>query len=157
MRLALGPGLLPAVFWLVLSGHYTPLLLTLGALSVACVCWLVHRAGLDGYRVPLAFVLRLPGYLLWLGGEVLRSAWAVARTVWSPRPHLRPVVVPVPAERLPELSRVVYANSITLTPGTLSLDVEADRIEVHSLVPDDIKALREGAMLARVRRTESGR
>jgi multicomponent Na+:H+ antiporter subunit E len=53
---------------------------------------------------------------------------------------------------LSELSQMVYANSITLTPGTLSLDVGEEHIEVHSLDPAGIKDLHSGAMLRRVRR-----
>lgn len=150
-------ALFPVVFWLLLSGHYEPLLLTLGALSVAVVCWLTRRADLDHQSVTVAFALRLPRYFLWLGGKVLVSTYAVARKVWSPRPDLRPVGEPTDAQDLPELSQVVYANSITLTPGTLSLDVEADHIEVHSLDRSGVEELREGAMLRRVRQTEARR
>ncbi|MDO0938433.1 Na+/H+ antiporter subunit E [Streptomyces sp. DG2A-72] len=145
------------VFWLLLSGHFEPLLSVLGALSVAVVCWLTRRADLDHQSVTVAFALRLPRYFLWLSGKVLVSTFAVARKVWSPRPALRPVVEPTPAPHLPELSQVVYANSITLTPGTLSLDVEADHIEVHSLEAADVEELREGLMLRRVRQTEARR
>lgn len=142
-----------AVFWLVLSGHFEPLLLALGALSVAVVGWLARRADLDQhYGVTLSFALRLPWYLLWLGGKVFASALTVVRKVWSPRPDLQPVVAPIPARDLPELSQVVYANSITLTPGTLSMYLDDDRIDVHSLEQSGIDDLREGAMLGKVRR-----
>jgi multicomponent Na+:H+ antiporter subunit E len=150
----LGLAPLLAIFWLVLSGRFEPLLLTLGALSVAVVCWLARRAGVDqhyGAAVPIA--LRLPRFVLWLALKVLVSASAVVRRVWSPRLDLRPVVAPTPMRDMPDLLQVVYANAITLTPGTLSLDVADDRIEVHSLEPAGVDELREGAMLSRVRRT----
>ncbi|MQA97446.1 MAG: cation transporter [Streptosporangiales bacterium] len=146
---------LPAVFWLLLSGRYEPLTLALGTLSVAAVCWLTWRAGLAHQSLRLAFVLRLPRYFLWLSGQVLVSAYGVARKVWSPRLVLRPVVESTPAADLPELSQVVYANSITLTPGTLSLDVDEDAIKVHSLEQAGVEELRQGRMLSRARRTEA--
>jgi multicomponent Na+:H+ antiporter subunit E len=147
-----------SVFWLVLSGHFEPLLLALGALSVAVVCGVSRRADLGQHHgVTVRFVLRLPWLLVWMAGQVLVSALVVTRKVWSPRPVLRPVVAATPAQDLPELSQVVYANSITLTPGTLSLDVGDDRIEVHSLEPADVGVLHEGAMLRQVRRTEDRR
>jgi multicomponent Na+:H+ antiporter subunit E len=62
------------------------------------------------------------------------------------------VVAPTPARDLPDLLQVVYANAITLTPGTLSLDVDDDRIEVHSLEQAGIDELRDGEMLRQVRR-----
>ncbi|MFE9649146.1 Na+/H+ antiporter subunit E [Streptomyces sp. NPDC006365] len=147
----------PALFWLILSGHYDPLLLTLGVLSVVVVCWLIRRAALDHHGLTLPFALRLPRYFLWLSGQVFLTACAVVRKVWSPRMDLRPVVESTPAADLPERSLVVYANSITLTPGTLSLAVHDDSIEVHSLKGADIDALGDGAMLSRVRRTEARR
>jgi multicomponent Na+:H+ antiporter subunit E len=148
----------PAVFWLVLSGHFEPLLLTLGALSVAVVCWLVRRADLDPHRdVTVRFALHLPRYFLWLGVKVLVAALAVARRIWSPRLALRPVVAPTPARDLPELLQVTYANAITLTPGTLSLDVSDDRIEVHSLEPAGVDELHKGAMLRQVQRAGARR
>ncbi|MCT2584430.1 Na+/H+ antiporter subunit E [Actinophytocola gossypii] len=147
-----------ALFWVLLSGHFTTLLLVLGALSVALVCLLARRAGLTasaGASIPHA--LRLPRYLLWIGKEVLVSAVAVVRRVWSPRPDLRPAVAATPAAGMSELAQVTYANSITYTPGTLSLDVDEDQVHVHSLVPADLEALRAGAMLRRVHRLDQGR
>jgi multicomponent Na+:H+ antiporter subunit E len=145
------------VFWLLLSGHYTPLLLVLGALSVVLVLWLSVRAGLVEHARLLPLALRLPGYLAWLAGQVLLSSVAVVRQVWSPRPDLSPVVGSVPAPDMNTLARVTYANSITLTPGTLTLAVEADHLEVHSLQAADLEGLREGFMLRRVRRLEPRR
>jgi multicomponent Na+:H+ antiporter subunit E len=144
-----------ALFWLVLSGHYTFLLLALGALSVALVCWVSWRAGFpEREAVALPLSPGLPRYAVWLAKEVLVSAVAVVRKVWSPRPAVRPVVETTPADDLSVLSQVVYANSITLTPGTLSLDVDADRIEVHGLDAGDVETLRAGRMLREVRKLE---
>lgn len=146
----------PALFWLILSGHYDPLFLTLGLVSVAVVCWLSLRAGLHRHGVNLAFVLRLPVYVLWLSGQAIVSAWSVVRKVWSPRLQLRPVVATTPAD-MPVWSQVIYANSITLTPGTLALFIGDDNIKVHSLEQADVDVLRTGRMLNRVRRTETHR
>jgi multicomponent Na+:H+ antiporter subunit E len=146
------------VFWLVLSGHFEVLFLAFGTVSVLLVCLLAYRANLterDGITLPL--VLRLPRYLSWLGKEVLVSAFAVVRKVWSPRPALRPVVDSTPSQDLSVLSQVVYANSITFTPGTLSFDVDDDCIKVHSLDESGVEDLRAGAMLRRVRRLEPRR
>ena len=147
-----------AVFWLVLSGHVEPLPLTLGALSIAVVCWLARRAGLARHTgMTASFALRLPRFFLWLGVRVLVSALTVVRKVWSVRPAIRPVVAPTPTPDLPELSQVVYANAITLTPGTLSLEIDDDRIEVHSVEQAGIDELGKGEMLGRVRRTGARR
>lgn len=145
-----------AVFWLLLSGHYTPLLIALGALSVAVVTWIGRRAEIvDHEGIPLHISRRMPGYLLWLAKEILFSSLAVARQVWWPRRELRPAVGLTSASGLSPLSQVVYANSITLTPGTLSMSVGEEGIEVHSLRASAISDLQAGAMLDRVRRLET--
>lgn len=145
-------------FWLVLSGKAEPLSLALGALSIAVVCWLAARADLGRHSdVTVPFVLRLPRFLVWLAVQAFVSAFAVARQVWAPRLVLHPVVAPAPTGDLPVLGQVVYANAVTVTPGTLSLDLNEDRVEVHSLEPDGVEKLREGAMLRQVRRTGARR
>lgn len=142
-----------AAFWLVLSGHFEPLLLGLGALSVAVVCGMSWRGELFPHRdVTVGFILRLPLYFLWLSWQVLLSALRVVVKVWSPRLNLQPVVEATETKDLTELEQVVYANSITLTPGTLSLDVDDDRILVHGIDPSDIGDLNNGSMLRMVRR-----
>lgn len=158
MRAVLRTAPVLVVFWIVLSGHVEPLFLSLGAVSVLLVCLISHRAGvLERDGITLALVLRLPRFLLWLGKEALVSAFGVVRKVWSPRPALRPVVDPTPSPDMSEFSQVVYANSITFTPGTLSFDVDDDCINVHSLDPEGVEELRAGKMLRRVRRLEPRR
>lgn len=146
------------VFWIILSGHFEVLFLSLGAASVLLVCLISYRAGvLERDGVTFTLVLRLPGYLLWLVKEVLVSAVGVVRKAWSPRPDLAPIVAKTPSPGLSEVGQVVYANSITFTPGTLSFDVDDDCINVHSLDEAGIEDLRDGAMLRRVRRLEPRR
>jgi multicomponent Na+:H+ antiporter subunit E len=147
-----------ALFWLVLSGHFDPLFLVLGTFSVVLVCLVSWRAGIVGHEIPsIPLALRLTRYFPWLGKEVLVSALAVVRKVWSPRPALRPVVAATPSPDMTELSQVLYANSITFTPGTLSLDVDEDQIKVHSLEEADVETLRSGRMLRQVQRLEARR
>lgn len=145
-----------AAFWLLLSGHYTVLLVVLGLGSAVLVAWIARRMEIvDHEALPLHLSPRTPLYWAWLAGQMLLSAVAVARQVWSARLAPRPSVGVTPAPDLPELSRVIYANSITLTPGTLSLSVTGEDIEVHSLSPSGVDDLRTGEMLRRVRRLEA--
>ncbi len=143
------------VFWLVLSGHFDPLLLSLGVLSIATVCWLTWRADLlESQHLSARRLVRLPAYLVWLAGEVLRSAVAVARLAWAPGIGPRPVVEDTPLPPMSALGQVTYANSITFTPGTLAFDVDDDKIRVHSLEPAGVAQLRSGAMVRRVQSLE---
>jgi multicomponent Na+:H+ antiporter subunit E len=144
-----------AVFWLLLSGHYTVLLMTFGVLSVVLVVVLVRRMdAADGTRTHMRLSPRAPRYAGWLAWQVVVSSVAVVRQVWSPRSPPRPAVGVTPVDDLSEVGTVVYANSITLTPGTLSLQVDDAGIEVHALRESDLDGLRSGVMLDHVRALE---
>lgn len=154
MPRAVGLAVVLGVFWLALSGHYTPLLLALGALSVLFVVWVSRRMEIVDHEQPLHLTPGFPRYAAWLWGQIMKAALEVARLVWSPRTTLRPAVGHVPARDVSELTRVVYASSITLTPGTVSISVGDEAIDVHSLQPSGLSTLREGTMLERARRME---
>lgn len=151
-------GLISALagFWLVLSGHYTPLLLAFGALSVGLVVWLSHRMNAVAGRVPLWIGRpdRVFAYALWLSGQIAWSSLAVIKQVWTPGLTPHPAVGSVPTGDTSDLGTVVYANSITLTPGTLAMRILPGSIEVHALRGSDLEELRGGAMLDRVRHLE---
>jgi multicomponent Na+:H+ antiporter subunit E len=141
-----------AIFWLILSGHYSFLLLALGAVSIALVCWIQTRTeATDSDYLPARMAAELPWYSLWLGREILVSSVAVLRRVWSPRLAVQPAIGFTPTLGMSALSQAIYANSITLTPGTLSLTVDDEKIEVHGLMDADIAQLETGAMLRRIR------
>lgn len=144
------------VFWLINSGHFQPLILGFGMLSVAGVTVLVRRMqAVDGeYQSPVLLSGRLPGYLLWLAGEILKSNLDVARRVWQRRPDLSPTVFRVRAGQQSDLCRTLYANSITMTPGTVTLDVHGDEFTVHALTRAAAAGVQAGEMDRRVSRLE---
>lgn len=144
-----------AAFWLILSGKLEFTFLLLGAFSVAVVCWISWRVDeTESAAISRHFILRLPRYLIWLGKEVLLSSVSVLRRIWSPQRVVRPQVAVTPAADMSMLSQVTYANSITLTPGTLAMAVNDVSIEVHALDARDMASLDAGRMLERVRRLE---
>lgn len=121
-------------FWLVLSGHYTPFLLTMGVLSSACTVYVVRRMDLvDEEVVPLQLRPGLVGYWIWLAGEILKSSWAVSRLILSRRPRLAQQFIFVPTSQKTEMGRVIFANSITLTPGTVTAVTRQNGFIVHAL------------------------
>jgi len=140
-------------FWLLLSGHFTPTLLALGAASCLFVAWVTMRKGLVDERSALMQIRWGPWcrYQGWLAVQIARGAIDVAARVLDPRLPISPVVDDVPAD-LSTLGKVIYANSITLTPGTVSINLtDDDRIIVHSLTREGMDELKKGEMLRRVR------
>ena len=141
--------------WLLLSGHTNPLLLSLGLLSVTAVVACASRLEvLDDESVPVHLLPGLIRYVPWLIGQVIRSNLDVARRIVSPELPIHPSVIKVDATHHTEVGRVTYANSITLTPGTISLDVSAETIEVHALTEDAANDLMSGEMARQVQRAE---
>lgn len=156
MGRAFSLALVLAAVWLLLSGHYEPLILAFGAGSVALVVLIARRKGLtDQEGHPIGMLLGGLRYWPWLLVEIAKSNIAVARCILHPRLPISPTMVRVPASQRTDLGRVVYANSITLTPGTVSIRVDDDAITVHALTAAGARDLVEGrAMDRRVSRME---
>lgn len=141
--------------WLALSGHYTPFLLIAGvvcAVIVVAIAWRMDVVDHEGQPVQLTW--RLPGYWAWLSVQIFIAAVDVTRRVLSPRLDIDPTLERVPTSQRTDVGRVIYANSITLTPGTVSTDVSGGTIEVHALSPKGIDDLKAGAMDRHVSRLE---
>ena len=148
-------SILLSVFWLVNSGHYTPLLLFFMVVSVLFVSMLCQRMDvIDGESQPLALTFTFPGYLVWLAREVIAANIAVATCVWKGNRSIDPQVIKVTAGQKTDLGKVIYANSITLTPGTVSIDLVGSEITVHALTAESAADLLKGEMNQRVCRVE---
>ena len=149
-RLALVAILLIAA-WLLWSGLYKPLLLFLGAFSCALTLVIAKRMGyFDTDVFVFRYNLTLFGFWAWLGREIIKSSLEVARIVLSPKLRIDPKVVELDASDLDPVDQALLGNSITLTPGTLTLDVHEGRMLVHALTPDGAKAVLDGEMMRRV-------
>jgi multicomponent Na+:H+ antiporter subunit E len=140
-----------AVMWILLSGHLEPLLIGFGLASIVFVVWLARRMNvIDGESYPFGQILRLSGYWIWLLKEIIKSNIDVTKRALGPASSVKPLVIDVPARQRSDLGLVIHANSITLTPGTVSLEVETGKISVHALHPDLAKDTTDSTMDARV-------
>ncbi len=140
-----------AVFWLVLSGHYTVLLICLGIVSVLATVALAHRMAIvDSEGHPIQLLPASLTYWPWLIWEIAKSSVSVARLIVDPRMPISPTMVRVKAGQKSPLGVNIYANSITLTPGTISVEVERDEILVHAITRSGAAELELGAMDKRV-------
>ena len=140
-----------SAFWLLMSGHYTPLILFLGAISVGFVLYLTKRMdSLDEDIFEFKLKRRHFSYWSWLAKEIFKANLDVAKVILAPSMKLSPRILRVPTSQSSELGTVIYANSITLTPGTVSVDIEGDEIIVHALTQELMDGLTEGDMDKRV-------
>jgi multicomponent Na+:H+ antiporter subunit E len=154
---AISLGLMLFGFWLALSGHYTPFLIGVGAAcSIACVLAAQRLGTVDAEGHPAHLLGRAATYYPWLVWEIVKSAWAVARIIVHPRLPISPTMTVVDASQRTAAGIATYANSITLTPGTITTGVRANRLTVHALVREGALDVEAGGMDAQVRQFEGG-
>ncbi len=144
------------VFWLLLSGMYTPFLMAAGAGCALLVLLLARRMDLldrEGFPVHLAWPA-LMTYWPWLIKEIVKSAWDVSRRILDPRLPISPTLVEFVPSQKTDLGLVIHANSITLTPGTIAVEVEPGRFLVHALTREGAAGLAGSEMDRRCTRLE---
>ena len=133
--------------WLLLSGHYTPLLIGFGMGSCALTVYIAMRMDVaDHEGVPIDWGGRFLLYLPWLLKEILVANLRVAKVILSPSLPISPIMVVFQSTQRTDLGRVLYANSITLTPGTITTGVEGDQLEIHALTWQDVDGREEDEM-----------
>ena len=144
-----------AVFWLANSDQYTPFLLLLGVISIAFVLYIAHRMDVvDQESQPVHLTLKLPAYYAWLTKEIFLANVLVVKHIWLGNKSISPVFATITASQETEIGKVIYANSITLTPGTVTVNLEGDQFRVHALLLESIKDLESGEMDRRVSQLE---
>ncbi len=140
-------------FWVLLSGKFDPFHLTLGVISAALVSWssahLLFRDHTRRHRLAEAgrFLLYLP----WILKEIIKSTLQVAFLALHPNMlrHLNPHLVRFRTRLQSPAAKVTLANSITLTPGTITIRIEDDLFLIHALT-EDLAAGMPGEMEARI-------
>lgn len=129
-------GVVLVLLWLTLSGRVAdPLVLSLGAASIIVAIALTERFGiLDGEASPFHRMFALVPYWGWLSREIVKANIAVARTALRADLDITPRMVSVPSRAKSDFGRAVFANSITLTPGTVTIQTTQDDFLVHALL-----------------------
>ena len=147
-----------AATWMSWSGHTEPFLLIIGGLSILLtmvVCWRMRLV--DQESVPIHLLLGLIPYTLYLVWEVIVSNVTVAKIILSPKMELHRNLVEVEANQETEVGNVILANSITLTPGTVSVSMNDDKILIHALSYEGAEEELTGDMGDRVSKLEGAK
>ena len=121
--------------WLLMSGHYNVLIVSLGIISCAFCVYVAKRGKLiDDEGLPVFFMPRLLNYLIWLFKEILKSNLSTAKVIINGK--VEPETFTVKTSQVTDVAKVTYANSITLTPGTVTTKIQKGVFEVHALNSD---------------------
>tara|TARA_B110000467_G_C17936392_1_gene272522 strand:+ start:49 stop:555 length:507 start_codon:yes stop_codon:yes gene_type:complete len=152
---AVSLGLILFTSWLLMSGIFEPLILILGVLSCALVVAIAVRMDvIDHEAVPVHLTFKVLMYWPWLLWEIIKANIDVTKRVLG-FADISPTMVRIKATQKTDLGIVIFANSITLTPGTISIDVdEKGYILVHALSRDGTEGLEGGDMDRRVTELE---
>jgi multicomponent Na+:H+ antiporter subunit E len=139
-------------FWLLLSGFFTAFLMIAGAVTALAVVLfsrrmdIVDREGHPVHLAPRALLVYWP----WLIKEIIKSGWQVSTIILQPGLPISPTLIRIPTTQKTDVGRTVFANSITLTPGTISVEVGRDEFLVHALTRGNANELASGEMDRRV-------
>jgi len=156
MRHTLTLFLTLSAFWMLNSGHTSVLMLSLGAISIVFVLYIAHRMDVvDHESQPIHLSYKISGYFLWLLKELLLANIAVVKSIWLGKAPISPAFTTIKMTQKTDIGKVIYANSITMTPGTVTVDLVGDCLTIHALFQENIDILKAGEMDRRVTRLEN--
>lgn len=138
-------------FWVVMSGYFTPFLIGAGVgCSIAVALFSRRLRVVDPETHPSRSLSLMLRYWPWLAWEIAKSAWDVTRLIVSPRLPISPTMIRVRPTQQSDVGRVIYANSITLTPGTITVLAEDGEFLVHAITQAGADGVASGDMDRRV-------
>ena len=133
--------------WLLLSGHYNFLLIALGvASSVFTVVLALRMEVIDHESHPMHLSRELPRFWVFLSREVILANLDVVRRILTPGKSYSPQLRQLSLPQQTELGQVIYANAITLTPGTVTVQLNTDNVRIHALSREAAEDLQTGRM-----------
>ncbi len=148
-------GIVLYAFWLLLSGYFTPFLLAAGAGSALGVALFARRMAVaDREGHPIQLVAAVFVYWPWLVKEIAKSAWDVSRIILDPRLPITPTLIRFRPTQRTAAGLTTHANSITLTPGTITVEATRDEFLVHALTRAGAEGVVDSEMDRRITRVE---
>ncbi|MED5274833.1 MAG: Na+/H+ antiporter subunit E [Pseudomonadota bacterium] len=145
------------IFWLILSGIPTIGMIALGVLSSLLIIFLINKMDIIDHETSLLNFkpIRLLIYFFWLIKEMVLSNILVCYYIISPKAKINPSVIKVKASQKSAVGKVLYANSITFTPGTVTIDINGDNLIIHVLAEPFKNSMLKNTMDSMVKSTES--
>lgn len=140
-------GALLFALWLALSGQLNVLMISLGLASTIVIIAIAHRMdNIDRETYPAHMTLLLLRFWLFLAREIIIANIDVIKRIFRPGKNISPQLFELPLTLKSDVSRVIYANAITLTPGTVSANLDKRTVTVHTLSIEAAQDLYSGRM-----------
>ena len=136
------------IIWILLSGVYTPLIISLGIFSTFFTLYILRNLNFLEFNSNEYICLYnlFFSYIPWLLKEIFISGFKTSLIILSPKTNLNSKFSFLTTTQRSDSGKVIYANSITLTPGTVSVQIEENKILVHALIEKSIDELSDGEM-----------
>jgi multicomponent Na+:H+ antiporter subunit E len=135
------------LFWLLLSGFFTPFLVAAGVgCALAVVGFARRMAVVDPEGHPIHLGAKALLYWPWLVKEIVKSAWTVTRIILHPKLPISPTLIRFRPTQKTDVGLVIHAQSITLTPGTITIEAGPDEFLVHGLTREGAQGVVDSEM-----------
>ncbi len=144
------------LFWILLSGEFTFILLTSGVVASLIVAYLSHDIfiGKPDLKTETGRVLKFIVYVPWLLWEIILANFEIAYLVLSPKPLVDPQLVRFKPDLKTDLGIVTLAHSITLTPGTVTVEANEKEFVIHAIWQKSAEGIIDGEMQQKVKKIE---
>ncbi len=143
-------------FWILLSGEFTFILITSGIVASLIVAYLSHDIfiGKADLKTETGRVLKFTKYVPWLLWKVILANFEIAYLVLHPKMLVDPQIVRFKNDLKTDLGIVTLANSITLTPGTITVEANKEEFVIHAIWQKSAEGIIDGEMQRKVKEIE---
>ncbi len=143
-------------FWILLSGEFTFILITSGVIASLIVAYLSHDIfiGKPDLKTETGRVFRFLRYLPWLLWQIILCNVEIAYLVLNPKSLVDPQLVRFKNDLKTDLGIVTLANSITLTPGTVTVEANEEEFVIHAIWQKSAEGIIDGEMQRKVKKIE---
>jgi len=144
------------IFWILLSGEFTFILITSGVVASLITAYLSHDifVGKADLKTETGRVFKFIVYIPWLLWEIILANVEIAYLVLSPKPLVDPQIVRFKNDLKTDLGIVTLAHSITLTPGTVTVDANREEFVIHAIWQKSAEGIISGEMQRKVKKIE---
>jgi len=149
-------ALIMFAFWIFLSGKFSFILLLSGVISSLLVSYMSNDLLIGNGDIKLGFIrtIRFIRFLPWLLWQIVLANIDLALRTLHPKMPINPILINIKNNLKSDLGMVILANSITLTPGTVTIDVNENKFLIHVISEKAAQSLISGEMQARVKKIE---
>ncbi len=144
------------IFWILLSGEFTFILITSGVVASLIAAYLSHDIfiGKADFKTETGRIFKFIVYVPWLLWEIILANVEIAYLVLNPKPLVDPQLVRFKPDLKTDLGIVTLAHSITLTPGTVTVKANREEFVIHAIWQKSAEGIIDGEMQRKVKRIE---